>query len=163
MSNKDVNSVLIAELNSEQINQLGYVDCDADPFTPKEWTVKEHQKMGKIKFDPSEIILHLSKLQEKGNSITGEKMLKELKGKKVLNANVLDFLLKNPHLIPDEWKHVAIFFWGTIYINSHDIPFVRFLRWYNTEWRWGRGSFRLQFDADSPAACFKEVGTSDSN
>jgi hypothetical protein len=71
------------------------IDCDAAPFIPSGWKVEEHQKGGNIKFDASKVELYLSKKQKSG-SIEGNKLREELKGKKVLNANVMDYLLANP-------------------------------------------------------------------
>ena len=54
-----------------------------------------------------------------------------------LNANVLDYLLKNPELIPEKWRDYAILFFGTTYKRSNDCICVRFLRWDGTKWIWG--------------------------
>lgn len=129
------------------------IDCDADPFIPSGWSVEEHQKMGNIKFDASKVDLYLSRPQRKNNSIEGNKLREELKGKKVLNANVLDFLLKNPHLIPEEWKGKAVFFWGTIYRNSRGFLCVRYLYWDGSKWFWGDFWLGNDFHGDLPAAC----------
>ena len=56
--------------------------------------------------------LHLDKGQQNGKWIVGNALRKVLAGKPVLNANVLDYLLANSHLIPEEWKGKATFFWG---------------------------------------------------
>lgn len=129
------------------------IDCDADPFIPSGWSVEEHQKMGNIKFDASKVDLYLSRPQRKNNSIEGNKLREELKGKKVLNANVLDFLLKNPHLIPEEWKGKAVFFWGTIYRRSVGSLCVSYLYWGGTEWHWGYRWLVRSFNGSDPAAC----------
>ena len=110
------------------------IDCDADPFVSKGWNVEEHLKMGNIKFDPSKIDLYLSEKQ-KNRSIKGHDLREELKGKKVLNANVADHLLKYPQIFPKKWKKDSegkirfIFFWGTIYYTSCGNLFVRYLYW----------------------------------
>lgn len=102
------------------------VDCDADPFMPSGWSVEEHKKNGKLKLEmqgadlylgEKKIVLYLSKKQRKG-VIGGNELRKELDDKPALNANVLDYLLANPHLIPEEWKGKVVFFWGTIYRGS---------------------------------------------
>jgi hypothetical protein len=111
------------------------IDCDAAPFIPSGWKVEEHQKGGNIKFDASKVELYLSKKQKSG-SIEGNKLREELKGKKVLNANVMDYLLANPKAIPEEWKGEYIFFWGTIYRYSDGCLCVRYLAWSDTEWLW---------------------------
>ena len=60
-----------------------------------------------------------------------------------MNANVLDYLLVNPYLIPEEWKKdkknniLYIFFWGTIYRSSDGNLSVRYLYWNKQQWGWG--------------------------
>jgi len=137
------------------------IDCDADPFLPDGWKeVVEHQKMGNIKFDPSKIDFYLSKKQKNGN-IEGNKLREELKEKKVLNANVLDYLLKNSQIIPEEWKKDEkgntryIFFWGTIYRNADGDLYVRCLYWSDGEWQWSYYWLGLAFNDNNPAALGK--------
>ena len=127
------------------------IDCDAAPFLPDGWKVEEHQKGGIIKFDASKVDLYLSKKQKNG-TIEGNKLREELKGKKVLNANVLDYLLKNPHLIPKRWKDKSIFFWGTIYRNSLGDLYVRYLCWSGGQWDWSFGWLGNGFGGNDPAA-----------
>jgi len=127
------------------------IDCNADPFIPDGWKVEEHQKGGNSTFDASKVELYLSKKQRSG-SIEGNKLREELKGKKVLNANVLDYLLANPKVIPKEWNGKAIFFWGTIYRDSDGSLCVRFLRWGGAGWYWGSGWLGLGFNGGYPAA-----------
>ena len=42
-----------------------------------------------------------------------EELRKELDGLQVYNVNLMDFLLENQSLIPEEWKEKEIVFWGT--------------------------------------------------
>ena len=112
------------------------IDCDADPFIPsylKE--VVSHQKGGRFVFDPTKIKLHLSMDQTDGKYIKGTKLQKELANNPVPNANVLDYLLAHPTLIPDEWKGKYIFFWGTVYRGSGGSLYVRFLFFLDGKWR----------------------------
>jgi len=147
--------------------QLGYaevkmvehvIDCDADPFIPEGWGVEEYQKGGSFKWDPRQVQFYLSEPQRKGKSIEGNKLRKELAGKPVLNANVLDYLLKNPHLIPEAWKEktngytTSIFFWGTIYRGPYGYLYVRSLCWYGGGWSWGYDWLGHDWHADYPAA-----------
>lgn len=112
------------------------IDCDADPFVPEGWKVKEHRKGGLWKWDEKYVILHLSKFQKKGGISTGNDLRKELENKPVLNANVLDYLLAHPHLIPEKWKGKSIFFWGTIYRDPDGDLNVRYLCWGGDGWCW---------------------------
>ncbi len=135
-----------------QIVQLEHIiDCDADPFTPNGWSFVEHCKNGKIQWDAEKISSYLSEKQRSGG-IVGNELRKELEKKSRLNANVLDYLLANPHLIPEAWKGKWIFFWGTIYRYSDGNLYVRCLFWVGGRWRWGDGWLADDFGADDPAA-----------
>ena len=114
------------------------IDLDADPFVPEGFTFVEHVvKGGQWQFNAKAIELYLSKEQKKGKAIGGNELRKRLKGKAVLNANVLDYLLAHKELIPDEWKDKWISFFGTIYRGSGDALYVRCLDWYGGRWHWG--------------------------
>lgn len=106
-----------------------FIDCDTDLFRHEILKVFEHKKDGQLRFNPSKINLYLSEKQSGDNSINGNKLHKELKNMPVLNANVLDYLLANPKIIPEEWKSKTIFFWGTIYNDYNGDLFVRYLCW----------------------------------
>lgn len=112
------------------------IDCDADPMVPNGWKVEEHTKGGQLEFDPAKVALYLSKQQQGDKYIEGNKLRKELKGKPVFNANVLDYLLAHTNLIPEEWNGKAIFFWGTIYRRSVGGLYVRYLFWDDGRWDW---------------------------
>ena len=124
------------------------IDLDADPFVPPGLEVLEHKKGGQFKWDPTKLKLHLSKSQQNGKVIEGEDLQKELTRMSVLNANVLDFLLKkeNWHLIPKEWRGKFVFFWGTIYRISNGVLFVRFIPWANLGFRTEANYRRLDTD-----------------
>ncbi len=128
------------------------IDCDAAPFPPNGWSMEKHIDGGQFEWNPTRVKLYLAKSQTPGKLIEGNKLRKELEGQLVLNANVLDYLLKNPELIPDEWKGKAVFFWGTIYRNSNGDLFVRYLRWSGSQWCWNCGWLGGNFDDNDPAA-----------
>lgn len=127
------------------------IDCDDDPFIPDDWSVEEHKKGGMFKFNPEKISLYLSEKQKKG-SIGGHDLRKELADKPAMNANVLDYLLAHPELIPEEWKEKYIFFWGTIYRDSYGYLYVRCLGWNGSFWNWRYRWLDGDFRSDHPAA-----------
>lgn len=143
--------------NAEIITTAQYIiDCDIAPFVPKndyDWIVLEHKKGGQLVWDPTKIQLYLPEHWQRGggshNYIEGEKFRAELANKPVLNANVLDFLLDYPHLIPHEWKKNDsgsarhIYFWGTIYISKGGFINVRYL--YFDIFKWSCSSKSLIF------------------
>jgi hypothetical protein len=120
------------------------INLDAAPYLPDDWwEVEEHQKGGQFKWDASKIALRLYEDHSPGGSFSNQ-LREKLKGRPVYNANLLDYLLKNPHLIPEEWRDKEVFFWGTIYRNSGVVPnmfqrgdvCVRTLLWEELDGKW---------------------------
>ena len=148
----------VAKLIKGQGAGTNVIDCDADPFIPEGWTVEQHQQGGQLTFDPSQIEFYLDDGQKNGKYIEGNKLRQRLADKPVLNANVLDYLLANPDLIPDEWKtDVAgntryIFFWGTVYRDRDGSLCVRVLYWYDGGWLWSNDWLGRGWDGSLPAA-----------
>jgi hypothetical protein len=137
------------------------IDCDAQPYIPEGWRIERHIPGGQIEFDPNKVELWLSDEQHQG-TIIGNKLrpLVERRPGLILNANVLDHLLKNTALIPESWKQDDqgrtryIYFWGTIYRDSGDSLCVRFLFWNDGRWSWSSGWLGREFVAQNPAALF---------
>lgn len=104
-----------------------FIDMGANAFIPNEnWEVLEHVGDGLWKWEPKNIKLieHMPNKQDK--LFQGYDAEKELILKTVFNANLLDYLLRFPKLIPKEWDQKCIYFWGTKYKFENDIC-VRFL------------------------------------
>jgi hypothetical protein len=136
-----VKNVLIGRSEIKSIDHV--IDCDVAPNLPnKSWEVEEHKKGGLWKWDEKDVILHLSETQKRGETIGGNDLRKELENERVLNANVLDYLLGHPELIPETWKKDEkgntryVFFWGTIYRDPGGDLGVRCLDWRGDSWRW---------------------------
>ena len=128
------------------------IDCDANPHVPDGWKVESHRKHGSLEWDLTKIQLYLSPEQQGEKRIEGNKLRKELENQPVLNANVLDYLLKHPELIPEEWKKQYTFFWGTIYRSSAGNLYVRCLCWDGESRIWLYGWLEIGFDSGNPAA-----------
>ena len=128
------------------------IDLDADRFVPSGLTVVEHQKGGQFKWDASKVALYFSEKHQGSKVIKGNKLRDELKGKPVYNANLLDYLLKHPHLIPEEWKDKYVFFWGTIYRDLDGYLYVRYLYWDGGGWGWSRSWLESDWDGNDPTA-----------
>ena len=129
------------------------VDCDADPFLPEGWKVESHKKGGSFEWNPAKVKLHLAPSQQNGKCVQGHKLREELANEPVLNANVLDFFLKHPELIPEEWKGSYVYFWGTVCRNSDGALYVRYLCWDGSHWGWDYYWLGHDWDDDCPAAC----------
>lgn len=127
------------------------IDLDADPFLPEGWKVESHQKGGMLAWSPRKVKLFFA-LQQKGDShIEGSKLQEELARECVMNANLLDYLLANPELIPEEWRDKVVFFWGTIYRDSSNNLCVRDLCFCEGKWAWHCGWLKNVWRARSPA------------
>ena len=133
------------------------IDCDAPPFVPQGWSVLDADQLpnrvrGIFTWDATRVSLYLSKRQKGDKRIMGNELRKELKNKPTLNANVLDYLLAHPELIPEDWKGRAVFFWGSIYRNSNDYLCVRYLFWGGDRWGWDYGWLGYGFRSVDPVA-----------
>jgi hypothetical protein len=138
-------------LRKEECWKRHLINCDVRPYIPNRWTVEVHKKGGVIEWDPKNISFYLSEAQKIGR-IVGTDLHKELADMPVLNACFLDFLHTNPHLIPEEWKGKAIFFWGTIYCRSSGDLCVRYLYWNGDSWNWSNHWLNGGWHTGHPAA-----------
>lgn len=137
------------------------IDLTSDPFIPQGLEVYYHEKgASDFEWDPTKIRLHFSANQMEGKSVEGNHLRKELANESPLNANLLDYLLKNPNLIPEEWKAdeagetYYIYFWGTIYIHPDGSLHVRCLCWCDNKWDWGKLYLDHPWESLRPAVCF---------
>lgn len=123
-----------------EIKPIAYlIDFDANPFCPTGLTVAPGSDQiagrvrGKVRFDQIAVSLYLDDDQANNRLVGGYDLKKKLEGKNVLGAQLLDFYLKHPNLIPEDWKTKGwIFFWGTIYCDGDGNLYVRCLRWRGT-------------------------------
>lgn len=151
----DVRNVLLGHAEVKMLRHV--IDCDADPFVPAGWKVEEHRKQGFLRWDPARVQFFLSDHQKAG-TISGHNLRKEVAGKPVLPANVLDYLLEHTEIIPEEWKRDEqnrtryIFFWGTIYRDPGGSLFVRCLCWCEGCWQWRWGWLGSDWGVRDPAA-----------
>lgn len=102
------------------------VNCNESPILSLDdlrFDVKTHYKMGKVKLENRDgdlyvngqkVVRYLSREQNAGEFISSKNIRKKLSKKLILNACILEHLIDNPELIPEEWKNGMTFFWGTI-------------------------------------------------
>jgi hypothetical protein len=116
------------------------IDLDINPRPFNDWKIKEHKKCGQFEWDQAKVDLFLHEEQRVG--ITGKKLRKQIAHIETFNVNLLDYLLANPSLIPDDWKvdekgeTCFIFFWGTVYFRPSDHGlYVRCLYFNVDRWR----------------------------
>lgn len=109
------------------------IDCSAVPHVPEGWEIRPEDQIkscvtGLFDFNHSNVTLFdTEEFQSKGTD--GYDLLLVHEGQPVLLANVLEYLLRYPELIPEAWKKGIIIFWGTIYRHPDGAKVVRFLRW----------------------------------
>lgn len=133
-----------------------FIDLDAKPYVPNRWKVLPEDQLsssvkGKLEWDSTKVALHLIDGQKNGGYVLGNNLRIKLATSQVMNANVLDYLLKNPGRIPEEWKGKVIFFWGTIYRNVDNWLFVRCLNWGGYAWEENCHPLDLLFYESYPA------------
>ena len=129
------------------------INLDTAPYAPDGWSIAENHGSGQLEWNSSRIQLYLSASQKSGRYIRGYKVRKELAGKKVLNANALDFLLAHQDLIPKSWKGKNVYFWGTIYVDKTGDRLVRSLYWHESSgsWNWNASGLSQVWNENHPA------------
>lgn len=138
------------------------IDCDAPPSVPDGWGVDAHIPGGHLEFRPENVGFYVSERQ-RSRTIEGYSLLNELVDelgvRRILNANVLDHLLRNPQLIPEAWKEAArhICFWGTIY--RWGAPCIRYLYWNGFTKAWEDSAYHVgdNFYVNDVAAVLQEA------
>jgi hypothetical protein len=138
-----------------------FIDLSLAPVGCQGWQIEEHQKavdgINVIVWEPARVELYVDDTQKNG-VIDGFMLRKRLRGKPALNANVLDFLLSNPQLIPEDWRKDErgtprrIFFSGTTYCRPNDDLYVRYLCWADEKWGWGVHWLGVSRRDNEPAA-----------
>jgi len=129
------------------------IDTDAQPFIPAGWSIVEHRKHGSLRWRASDVALWSSARQGAGNPIGGNDLRRQLQGKPVLNATVLDYLFEHPDLIPPSWEGQCVFFWGTVY-RRHSGLAVRALVLKDGVLNFISRRLSLKWFPGSPAAIF---------
>ncbi len=128
-----------------------WINANLDPFTPKDFWISEHRKMGTVQVVLKDIKFFRHEGQSApGFGIRGDVLKRGLPAT-VLNANFLDYLFGHQDLIPDEWKKYSVFFWGTIFCWQQKF-FVPCLAWSGTKWVYGYKAVTDVFFFKHPAA-----------
>jgi len=106
------------------------IDCNAHPKVPDMWQLGKHSMgLGQWAWNPQKIMLN--DLEFVDAEFTEHAAIEQYCfsfGYVPANADILDFLLEHPNLIPSEWKGKLVYFCGTTY-ESEDAKMVRCLAW----------------------------------
>ncbi len=126
----------------------------------------EHRRIGKVLLEKRtdgklyangvEVIRYLLPYQRSRKTIRGHELRKRLKSKQVLNACILDTLLKYPELIPEDWKKGRTYFWGTIFQGPRRLLCVEYLYWDGQKWCWSF-SWLKELIGREYAACLADL------
>ncbi len=118
---------LSLNINAQKIN------CGSTPSLPdKSWSIAMNPTVDDI-VDFSKVNYKLIKLPE-GSKITDF----EKNAKMGLNASTLEFFLKNPQLIPEDWKGKIVIFTGTLFKDGGGSPLYKTLFYQDEKWQWGK-------------------------
>ncbi|MEK7766143.1 MAG: hypothetical protein AAB368_07885 [bacterium] len=136
---------------------INTIDCSVQPMIPNGWEIRPEDQIasrfrGELIWTPEKIRLHLDPGQADGGVLKGDDIRKRLEGQPVLPANVGDYLLAHPVLIPSDWKGKYIYFWGTVFHNSDNGLCVRYLCWGARGWHWSNGWLDFGWRGQGPAA-----------
>ncbi len=127
------------------------INLEAAPYCPYSWPVEEHVSGDcDFEWDTTKVALYLDQGQKYGRVIMGTELREKLKGRPVMNANLMDYLLAHQELIPDDWKGKGICFWGTIYRAPNGDFGLRYIYWDGLGWAWVYRWFANGFDSNSP-------------
>ena len=134
-----------------EVEAKKFLAVDAQPTYFIGWSVLEHKQSDWTGFNPKQVNLYQSPRQQNGG-LSGLDLQKELARALILNGNVLDYLLSQPRIIPEEWECKKIFFAGTVYQNCHGDYFIRYLIGCRHNWFWGYQNLEDKISADSYVA-----------
>lgn len=117
-------------------------DAAADPRDS--WCIEEHRGMGQVNLELRDDILLMNErpvtayraAPQLEGGMRGHDLRDHLATRRLLNANVLDYLLKHQDLIPRSWRGKRVYFWGTIYRDGGDYLCVRYMYWAGSCHRW---------------------------
>ncbi len=122
------------------------IDLSVCPSVPSEtFSIARHVSWNEyLEWDVKKVSLYLDEGQQGDGLVRGYELWRRMGDKPVLGVSVLDYLLKYPEQIPEDWKGddedktLFISFWDTLYqANSPSSLFVRCLFWSyrSEEWR----------------------------
>ncbi len=130
------------------------IDQNAEPMPITGCSIAFHNQWEMRYWDPSAFNHYFDRRLNPatGQAATGLDLQDAYRKFETPNSCILDFLLKYPVLIPNDWKYVPYsqkkapfkktVFWGTVY-QCDDLLFVRYLTWgHDTSgkpiWTWGK-------------------------
>jgi len=122
------------------------IDCNTQPKVPDMWQLGKHNMiLGRWAWNLRKVTLtDLGAFECECTDYEFVELRCMDYGAVPANANVLDFLLEHPDLIPSEWKGKQIHFCGTVYEGGGD-RMVRCLAWHSFN-GWHESHHRDDYD-----------------
>lgn len=128
------------------------IDADADPFIPEGLTLKSHKKGGKIRWVQANYKSWFHPNQKGDGAVYARELVEWMEDKPGYNANVLDYWLAHPKIIPQECTDKWTYFLDTIYSNSLGEPIIRCFYYSDGQPRSSTDLLSYSLGRDSPAA-----------
>ncbi|MEI7512405.1 MAG: hypothetical protein WCK01_03025 [Candidatus Uhrbacteria bacterium] len=125
------------------------IDCDSPPFVPSKFASRMakdevgNRLIGKVEWSRDMARLHQHPRLKNPTMfymVRVVDLMKDLKDRTVLPANVLDFLMDHQELIPVDWQDMYVLFLGTVYRQNGTSPFVRGLHYEDDKWNHSQSS-----------------------
>jgi hypothetical protein len=128
----------ISSRKSEKL--IPVIDLSVEPEEVKGFNIRRNTPgADKFEFKKGNYYLYTSSIYQKDGASGVILMKDSIIKNNSFNAVLLDWLIRNPEQIPEEWKEIKIPFWGTIYerggvdhvrcLAYHDNQFVSEIRW----------------------------------
>lgn len=115
-----------------------FINSRKKPLIPKGWKIVKHVKIKSFYWNRKSAVLHREKEQKKGLYVSHKVIVRRLKRRRkiLLNATVLDFLMKHKNRIPQSWEGKTIDFPGTVYRdNSGELRTAYLVRHQLSHWK----------------------------
>lgn len=115
--------------------------------------ITDHTHGGVWEWDSGQVTTCLAPGQS-CTTIDSDEMLRAMGWKRVMNANLLDWLLRNRHRIPAGWGDCCLF-WGTRFRTARHRRCVRTLERSRGGWASGLHWFDVGFDQSHPVVVWR--------
>lgn len=138
----------------------------SQPFDPvkftnfgDDWNIIEEQDKQSLTLTELDLnkVHFVDCLKDGEDNIKGEERLSRLKkmGAIRLDVKILQTLLKNQKLIPENWKQLYICFDGTVIRDPNGGRCILYMYWEDDRWNWQCNWLHSDYFINSPSAVFR--------
>ncbi len=151
-----INAVMAVLMDKAVLTYKQHVIYLGTPILhPLGYKISRHNGGDPLVWEPKNLHLYQNPAQQ-GEAVSVRVLYEDLPDDTtLLNANVFDYLIKNPELIPEEWQQDedgsdrTILFPGTVYYDGDKNYFVRAMKFNAGKWTDCGKSFNLQYNVMS--------------